>query len=81
MRDSQVESTCSSHCPYSTEQYCFMSRSLMQGRLAGEGMQLTSDAQGPYADSDDGGRGQMGGEDGQWRRQQQASPTGSAAAN
>lgn len=67
--------------PAAAPQHCgFMLCSLMQGRLAGEGMQLTSDAQGPYADSDEAGEGRMGGADGQWRRQQQASPTGSAAA-
>lgn len=50
-----------------------------QGRLAGDGMQLTGEA-GPLGESDDEGEGAMAGEGGQWR-QQQASPTVSAAAD
>lgn len=51
----------------------------VQGRLAGEGMQLPGEA-GPLGDSDDEGEGQIAGEAGKWC-QQQASPTASAAAD
>lgn len=50
-----------------------------QGRLAGEGMQLTGEA-GPLGESDEEGEGAMAGEGGQWR-QQQASPTARSAAD
>ncbi len=51
----------------------------VQGRLAGEGMQLPGEA-GLLGDSDDEGEGQIAGEAGEWR-QQQASPTARAAAD